>query len=939
MKIPARRLAAFAPCLVLSVFSLSAQQDRVPSRIDRARRTVLSGRVPLRARAGTDLGRVPASFSMPDLMIMLKGSTTQQQGLAQLLREQQDPASPKYHHWLTPEQYADQFGVSQHDADQVVQWLQSQGFTGMRVARSRMWISFSGNAQQVQAAFGTPIDRYSVNGTVHYANAADPSIPTDLAPVIAGIRGLHNFRWKPRYHRQATPQMTNSDGSHSIAPDDFATIYNVAPLYNQDKLDGTGQKLAVVGQTDIVLTDINKFRTKFNLGTINLTQILVPKSADPGVVPGDVDEAALDIEWSSAVARNASILYYYSSDVWTSATEAVNDNQARVISMSYGACELYDLVDLPSFQQLAQQANAQGITWVSASGDSGATDCEDSGATIAQNGFAVDVPSSIPEITGMGGTEFNEGAGGGYWNSANNANGASAVSYIPERIWNDTAQGGGLAAGGGGASIFFPQPSWQTGPGVPSDGARHVPDLSFSASAEHDGYYVYSGGPSFFGGTSAAAPTMAGIVALLNQYLAGTGAQIQPGLGNINPTLYRLAQTSSASEVFHDVTAGDNGSPCATGTPNCVNGVVARYAGPGYDMASGLGSVNAYNLVHSWSTQTAAGSSVVISIDQNPVFELSAPDAKGNLWSYTLTLSEEAGIPTTITGLKIDGTDYTSQIAALFGSTSLPARQSISASLGFGSTFTPHPVLFAVSGVDVGGRVWTTTLSIPFTAPRSVLTVGGVSNAASGQQVYAPGELVSVYGTGMGSMAQSAATIPLPQFLAGFEAYVNNVPTPIWYVSPNQVNLQIPYETAPGSTTLTVGNPWENVNYTISVAAAGPGIFTFPAGAQAGFINPFPSAARGQTVTLFITGEGAVRPSVTTGSNPNPGTVPTPRQTVTVTVGGVAATTTYVGIPGWSVGVTQINYTIPTTAPTGVQPVVVTVGTAASLPAKINITQ
>ncbi len=599
----------------------------------------------------------------------------------------------------------------------------------------------------------------------------------------------------------------------------------------------------MVGQTDIVLSDINNFRTKFNLPAINLKRTLAG-SQSPGVVPGDVDEAALDIEWAGAVARNATIVFVYSNDVWQSAMYAVDKNLGTVMTMSYGACELYDLVDLPTFQQLAQQANAEGITWVSASGDSGATDCEDAGATIAQNGFAVDVPSSIPEITGMGGTEFNEGAGGGYWNSTNNANGASAVSYIPERVWNDTALGGGLAAGGGGASIFFPQPSWQTGPGVPNDGARHVPDLSFSASAEHDGYYVVSGGPAFFGGTSAAAPTMAGIVALLNQYLVGTGAQSQPGLGNINPTLYRLAQTN-ASEVFHDITVGDNGSPCASGTPNCVNGVVARTAGTAYDMASGLGSVNAYNLVHSWTTQAAAGSSVVISIDQNPVFESAAPDAKGNLWSYTLTLSEEAGIPTTITGLTIDGTNYTSQIATLFGSTTIGARQSVSASLGFGSTFTPHTVTFVVSGVDVGGRTWTVQQTIPFTAPRSVLTVGGVSNAASGQQVYVPGELVSVYGTGMGSMAQSAATIPLPQFLAGFEAWVNNVPTPIWYVSPNQVNLQIPYETAPGSTTLTVGNPWENVDYQITVSSAGPGIFTFPTGAPGGLHQSVPQRGSG----------------------------------------------------------------------------------------------
>ena len=612
---------------------------------------------------------------------------------------------------------------------------------------------------------------------------------------------------------------------------------------------------------------------------------------------------------------------------------AVDQNLAPVLSMSYGGCESYDLVDLPTFQAVAQQANAQGITWFAASGDAGATDCEDPNATIAQNGFAVDSPASIPEVTGMGGTEFNEG-GSSYWNAANNANSASALSYIPERVWNDTALDGALSAGGGGSSIFFPQPSWQTGPGVPNDGARHVPDLSLSSSADHDGYYVYTGGgASYFGGTSVAAPTMAGIITLLNQYLVSTGAQGQAGVGNINPTLYRLAQSTTG--IFHDVTVGDNGSPCAAGTPNCVNGTAVRAAGPGYDQASGLGSVDADKLIHSWTSQASAGSSVVASIDQNPVFELTKADAKGNLWSYQLTLSEEAGTGTTLTGFTIDGTSYTSQIAALFGSATIAPRQSISANLGF-ATLNPHTVNFGFSGVDATGRTWTTPLSIPFTGPRTALTIGGVSNAATGQQVFAPGEIVSVYGTGMGSLAQAAASTPLPQFLAGFEAWVNNVPTPLYYVSPNQVNLQIPYETPVGTAQLMIGNPYENSpNFPITVSSAGPGIFTF----QDGTINPFPSGTRNQTVTLYITGDGAVRPSVTTGDIPAAGIVPKPRLAVTVTVGGVPATTTFIGIPSWSVGVTQINYTIPPTAPTGRQPVVVTVGTAQSPPAYINVTQ
>ncbi len=146
-------------------------------------------------------------------------------------------------------------------------------------------------------------------------------------------------------------------------------------------------------------------------------------------------------------------------------------------------------------------------------------------------------------------------------------------------VWNDTTLGGGLAAGGGGASLVFPKPVWQTGPGVPNDSFRHVPDLSLASSPDHDGYYVYTGGSmQIYGGTSIGAPTMAGIVTLLNQYLVSTGAQKQAGLGNINPTLYRMAQNSPGA--FHDVTAGNNSVPCVIGSPNCTTGTIGYNAGP-----------------------------------------------------------------------------------------------------------------------------------------------------------------------------------------------------------------------------------------------------------------------------------------------------------------------------------------------------------------------
>ncbi len=873
---------------------------------------------------------------MPGIRIQLKPSRSQQTSLEQLLAAQQNPASADFHKWLTPEQYADRFGASQNDVNRIAAWLQSQGLKMQGVARGRNWVEFSGTAQQVESALHTQIHQYLENGELHYANSTDPSIPAALSDIVLGLRGLNDYRLKPRGKvRTLAPRDTTGGGDHQMAPDDFAIIYDVAPLYTAG-IDGTGQKLAVVGQTDINLSDIQAFRSKFNLPAMDPKVILAKGQTDPGVSQSDVAEADLDVEWAGAVARNAQIIFVNSSNVFTSLQDAVDQVYAPVITMSYGVCEGSDLVDLPSERQTAQQANAQGITWLNAAGDNGAADCEDVNATIAQDGLAVDAPASVPEVTAMGGTEFNEG-NGAYWGSINTANSASALSYIPEMVWNDTSQGGGLAAGGGGASLFFPKPGWQTGPGVPNNSFRNLPDLSLASSPDHDGYLVYTGGSlQVYGGTSMAAPTMAGIVTLLNQYLVSTGAQQQAGLGNINPMLYRMAQNSSG--VFHDITIGNNIVPCVSGSPNCSTGSFGYKAGRFYDQASGLGSPDASNLIHQWNSNVnlPTASAVVPSIDQTPVFEGPA-NGSGYRWTYQITLTEEAGVGTTLTGFKINNDSYS--VASAFGTTQLLADGSLtSTGLGFANLVVPANVVFDFTGTDASGRVWTQTLSVPFDGPQPQLVVGGASNAASGQQAYAPGMLLSVYGTALGDFAQSAGTIPLPQYLAGFEATVNGVTAPLYYVAPGQVNIQIPYETQPGTTTLTVGNPYINVNYKLKIVPAAPGIFT-----SKGFTAPpFSSAGRGQITTLFITGEGQVSPSLATGTTPAAGTpftrLPKPQLPVTLTVAGLAATIDFIGIPNGLVGVTQINYTVPADTPLGVQPVVVTVGGVASQTANLPVT-
>jgi uncharacterized protein (TIGR03437 family) len=912
--------------------TLYAQPNRISARIDGTRTIVLNGHVPARARAEFDQGAVASSFPLPAVTIYLKPSASQQTSLQQLLAGQQNPASADYHKWLTPERFANGFGLSQNDVNQIAAWLQSQGFQVQRVARSRTWIQFAGTAQQVANAFHTQIHQYLENGKLHYANSTNPSIPAALSDIVLGLRGLNNFRLKPRSRVSGLGgRNTTGGGDHQMAPDDFATIYDVAPLYAAG-IDGTGQKLVIVGQTDINVADIDAFRSKFNLPAINLQQILVPGQTDPGISQEDLPEADLDLEWSGSVARNATIIFVNSNDVFTSLSEAVDQVYAPVISMSYGLCEGADLFDLPSERQTAQQANAEGITWLAAAGDFGAADCEDTSAIIAQDGLAVDAPGSIPEVTSMGGSEFNEGSGS-YWSGTNTANGASTLSYIPEKVWNDTSLGGGLAAGGGGASMFFPKPVWQTGPGVPNDSFRHVPDLSIASSPDHDGYYVYTGGQlQIYGGTSMAAPTMAGIVTLLNQYLVSAGAQKQAGLGNINPTLYRLGQSSP--EVFHDITVGNNSVPCVIGSPDCTTGSIGYNAGTAYDQASGLGSPDAFKFVHQWTSQAPTASAVVPSIDQNPVFE-----APGGHWTFTITLTEEAGVATTLTGFTINGQTY--NISTVFGTATIAADGSVSSTgLELSGLAAPTNVVFEFSGVDASGKQWSQQLTIPFDGPQPQLVIGGVSNAASGQQSYAPGMLLSVYGTALGNFAQSAGTVPLPQYLAGFEASVNGVTTPLYYVSPNQVNIQIPYETQPGNASLIVGNPYVNSNgYNLKIVSAAPGIFMTNGFTAA----PFSSATPGEIITLFITGQGQVSPSLGTGASPAPGTplarLPKPTLPVMVTVAGQTATIAFIGIPSGLVGVTQINYEVPANTRVGVQQVVVTVGGVASQPANLTVTQ
>jgi subtilase family serine protease len=628
----------------------------------------LAGSVHPLARPECDQGRLNGNTMMHGVSLTFSRSSSQAEALEELLAEQQDRTSPNYHKWLTPEKFADEFGLTLSDVAQVTNWLESEGFAIDRVARSRTQISFTGSVGRVESVFGTEMHSYLINGEMHFANATELLIPAALRDVILGVRNIDNFHPQPkntgRRKIPASPDFTsNLSGDHFLAPEDFVTIYDLTGLYGAG-FDGSGEKIAVVGDSQITMSNITTFRSLAGLSANNPTDVLVPSSGNPTVPSAsEQTEAYLDLEWSGAVAKNASIIYVYVGDnsnysVWDALQYAIDNNLAPVVSTSFGLCEQsLGKTNTLTVQSWAQQGNSQGQTITAAAGDSGAADCDGSNVNSATQGLAVDVPAAIPEVTGVGGSKFTGDAASTssttYWNGTNDSANGSALSYIPEEVWNDTSQAGTLLAGGGGASTYFSKPSWQTGTGVPSDGHRDVPDISLNASPDHDSYLICGGtdgagnqsctngfrdSQSYLdaiGGTSAGAPTLAGIVALMNQ---ATGSK---GLGNINSTLYSLA--GSASSAFHDITVGDNQVPCLQGSVNCPNGGTIGYsASTGYDQASGLGSVDVSNLATNWPGYSTTAN---YSVSASPA---SASVSAGQSGTSTITVKATGGFSGTV---------------------------------------------------------------------------------------------------------------------------------------------------------------------------------------------------------------------------------------------------------------------------------------------------
>jgi len=692
---------AFAFVPFFSLMAAGQQAAIVPARItqpvDMENLVTLRGNTHPLARPEYDQGAAPDSLPTERMLLVLRRSAEQEAALRKLLDEQQIKSSPNYHMWLTPEQFGQQFGPADADIQAVTGWLTSQGFQVSHVAAGRTVIEFSGTAGQVREAFHTEIHKFVVKGEEHWANASDPQIPAALTPVVVGFASLNNFPRKPMHRLLGTfskskatgevrPLFTLGSNNYAVGPTDFATIYNVTPLYAT--IDGTGQTVAIVSDTNINTQDVADFRSLFGLPA-NVPQIIL-NGPDPGI-NSDETEADLDVEWAGAVAKGATIDLVVSETtevtygVDLSALYIIDNNLAPVMSESYGACEAYLGNGGNTFYStLWEQGAAQGITIVIAAGDSGSAGCDSAqfGEIAAQYGLEVIGTASTPFNVAVGGTDFNDiNNWSTYWSGTNNSTTqSSALSYIPEMTWNDScantgsltgcqngvsSDGTDLHAGSGGQSNCaaststdctggYEKPPWQTGTGVPSDGLRDIPDVSLFAgdgivsgsfyvmceadalAAGESSCDVTAATTSFLGvgETSASAQAFGGIMALVNEKY---GPQ-----GNANYVLYPMAAqaannatycnssgaVSNPSCIFYDIQIGNNSVACDPGSYNCsdqtgsVYGVLvvnpsstpqqlAWPAGGGYDLATGIGTVNAYNLVQNWkSTFTTTGTTL-----------------------------------------------------------------------------------------------------------------------------------------------------------------------------------------------------------------------------------------------------------------------------------------------------------------------------------------
>lgn len=503
------------------------------------------------------LGDAPDALPLPRVVVHL--GVRDGAGLAALVAAQQDPRSPQYRRWLAPAEIADRFGTPAADYERARRWFRRHGFAIVADSPFRTGFAIAGTAGRARSALKTRLALYRLGGRVHRAPAAEPRVPAAL-----GVRGFVGLDDLPAIQ----PLARLGDGSLRLAPVDFAAVYDVAPLHAAG-FTGAGSSVAVVARSDFRDDDIRAFRSRFQAGAPARVARVLAGGENPGIRRERVEqvEVTLDTQWAGALAPQANVFVVLGSpagDIQEALERAVTDRIGDVISVSFGLCEpLATRVGVEVFDALYAIAALRGQTVVVAAGDAGATDC----APDLPDRAAVSGMASSPYVLAVGGTALRP-----VFDPDGNA-----VAHGDETVWNDVT-----GAGGGGVSAVFARPTHQLLAGAFT--GRALPDLSLAAAPDTPGYaIVQDGAPMSIGGTSAGAPALASVLALANER-AGT-----QGLGNVGPTLYRIAADAAAGRrpaVFRDVVAGSNGHP----------------AGPGFDLASGWGSPRADSLVEALAT-------------------------------------------------------------------------------------------------------------------------------------------------------------------------------------------------------------------------------------------------------------------------------------------------------------------------------------------------
>lgn len=621
----------------------------------------LQGHVPKWVSTSEDLGPVDGLEQVRHLTLNFSRSPERESAFQHLLLAQQIPYDPLYHYWYSSSELGKEFGASDAQVLVATSWLEGNGLRVMSVSNSKTFIEFSGSIAALSSAFGVTFHRFRDSGEDRWSITSEPKIPNLMAQFVRHISGLSTERaYTTLEHGTPVPELTSCSAgncAHYITPNDFATIYNVAPAYAKN-INGSGQAIAVIGEAAIDPVDVTSFNSVTGVNVPQPTVIVPPNGTNPGApitTPQNPEctpttdtpicnllslqgEATLDVERAGSVAPGASLKLIVSSDTKGDpgilvATQFAIDSAANevpdIVTISFYNCESSSRTALEnSWNDLFEQGAAEGISIFVSSGDSDATCFEPkfSPPTEEDQFLSVNLYCASSVVTCVGGTEFNDTGATQYWSKSNGTGLESALSYIPEGAWNDPVQHSGeitvydVEGSGGGFSQYLPSPPWQSNiRGFPAQLGRALPDLAFSSSC-HDGYLVCmesdgnghncalndSGVPhgGNFCGTSAATPSMAGIMALVDQ--ANGGKQ-----GNTNPELYTLASTAS-NLVFNDTTIASSGvtgcdidtaSLCNNSSPS-IGGLTGGTLGyplrSGFDEVTGWGSINVQHLIDDW---------------------------------------------------------------------------------------------------------------------------------------------------------------------------------------------------------------------------------------------------------------------------------------------------------------------------------------------------